>query len=198
MSPSSHHRELILASGSPYRAELLKRLAVPFRTQAPDIDERTRSGENAAELTARLAQAKAEAVSADHPAAVVIGSDQVAAFRDRIIGKPGTADGAEAQLLEFSHRTVRFVTAVAVHCIEADLALHDTVVTEVRFRRLDAESVRRYIALDRPLDCAGAFKSESAGPMLLEAMRSDDPTAIIGLPLIALAGMLRRAGFAMP
>lgn len=198
MTPPSHHRELILASGSRYRAELLARLGLSFTTHSPDIDETPCPGEHAGNLTSRLARAKAEAVARRKTAAVVIGSDQVAEFQGRIVGKPGTADQAEAQLLEFSGHTVRFVTAVAVHCAETALLLQDSVVTEVKFRTLTPEETRRYVALDQPLDCAGGFKSESAGPTLMRAMRSDDPTAIIGLPLIALSDMLRRTGYALP
>lgn len=203
MYPTSQHqpsnrRELVLASGSRYRGELLARLGLPFSTAAPDIDETPVAGEHAGNLTSRLARAKADAIARRQTAAVVIGSDQVAEFQGRIIGKPGDAARAEAQLLEFGGHTVRFVTAVAVRCEEADLLLQDSVVTEVRFRTLQADEVRRYVALDQPLDCAGGFKSESAGPTLMRAMRSDDPTAIIGLPLITLSDMLRRAGYALP
>lgn len=188
----------MLASGSRYRGELLARLGLPFSSAAPDIDETPAPGEHAGHLTSRLALAKAAAIARQQTAAVVIGSDQVAEFQGRIIGKPGDAARAEAQLLEFAGHTVRFVTAVAVRCEEADLLMQDSVVTEVRFRALQAEEVRRYVALDEPLDCAGGFKSESAGPTLMRAMHSDDPTAIIGLPLITLSHMLRRAGYTLP
>lgn len=198
MNSASYPRKILLASGSRYRAGLLARLGVTFDNVAPDLDERPLPGEDAVRLTRRLACAKAEAVGRSEPAAVVIGSDQVAEFDGRIVGKPGSAERAEAQLLAFSGRDVRFVTAVAVRCVESGLLLHDTVVTEVCFRSLTAAEVRRYVAQDAPLDCCGAFRSESAGPTLLRAMHSDDPTAIIGLPLIALSGMLRRAGIALP
>lgn len=198
MGSSSQPRKLILASSSPYRALLLRRFGLPFTSCAPDIDETSLAGESANQLTSRLAYAKAEAIARSQPAAVVIGSDQVAEFQGRIVGKPGTAGRAETQLLGFSGQTVRFVTAVAVVCEELDLAVQDTVVTEAHFRTLTADEIRRYVALDAPLDCAGAFRSESAGPSLMRSLRSDDPTAIIGLPLITLSDMLRRAGFQLP
>jgi septum formation protein len=198
MNSPTHHRSLILASGSRYRAELLARLKLPFSSHDPELDERRLPGENAAALTSRLARAKAESIARRFPAAVVVGSDQVAEFEGRIVGKPGDALRAEAQLLEFSGRTVRFVTALALACAELELLQQDAVVTEVRFRTLQADEVRRYVALDAPLDCAGGFKSEAAGSMLLRSLRSEDPTAIIGLPLIALSAMLRQVGYRLP
>lgn len=198
MSSTSEPRLLILASGSRYRAELLDRLRIPFTPRTPGVDETPLPGENAGNLTSRLALAKAEAIAHGEPSAVVIGSDQVAEFQGRIVGKPGDATRAEEQLLELSGHTVRFVTAVAVVCRELALHLQDVVVTEARFRTLTRDEVRRYVALDRPFDCAGAFRSEAAGPSLMRALRSDDPTAIVGLPLIALSDMLRRAGYRLP
>jgi septum formation protein len=198
MHSPSYPRPLVLASGSRYRAELLERLRLPFSCTAPNVDESLLPGEDAARLTTRLARAKAEVVARANPSAAVIGSDQVAEYRGRIIGKPGTASQAEMQLLEFSGQEVRFHTAVAVCCVACDLLLEDAVTTDVRFRDLEIGEVRRYVALERPLDCAGGFKSESAGPVLLQSMHSNDPTAIIGLPLIALSAMLRQVGFTLP
>lgn len=198
MSRSSQYRPLILGSGSRYRAELLERLGIPFTARAADVDETPRPGESAGTLTERLAWAKAERIAADARSAVVIGSDQVATVDGRIVGKPGTVEAAEAQLAEFSGRTIQFLTAVAVCCVESGYRSARVVATAVRFRELDPGTVKRYVELDRPLDCAGAFKSERAGIALLESMCSEDPTAIVGLPLIAVADMLRAAGYHVP
>ncbi len=198
MSKQSPFRELILASSSRYRQQLLTRLHLPFSTVAPEVDETPRSGEDAAALTHRLARAKAEAVAEQFPQAVVIGSDQVADFSGQAIGKPGNPDRAVKQLLQFSGRTVVFRTAVAVVCRQSGFLQQQTVNTEVCFRTLTEAEVRRYVALDNPLDCAGGFKSEAAGCMLMQSMNSDDPNAIIGLPLISLTAMLRASGYQLP
>jgi len=189
---------LTLASTSPYRKVLLQRFGLPFDCRAPDVDETPAPGEKAGHLTARLALAKAGSVSRLDGSAVVIGSDQVAEFEGGVIGKPGNAENAAAQLLRFSGRSVRFLTAVAVICADRQFSASTVVETEVRFRILDRGEIDRYIELDQPLDCAGSFKSEAAGPLLMEAMVSSDPTAIIGLPLISLGKMLRGAGFRLP
>lgn len=191
-------RKLILASTSRYRRSLLERLGLAFTTMAPDVDETALEGESAASMSRRLAMAKAQAVSVRAEAALVIGSDQVAVLAGRLLGKPGTAAHAEEQLLRCSGRAVDFVTAVAVLCQETGFARTAEVTTAVQFRELTREEIRRYIARDQPLDCAGSFKSEAAGPVLLESMCSADPTAIIGLPLITVAHMLREAGFQLP
>jgi septum formation protein len=198
MQPQSHVRKLILASSSPYRKLLLERLQLPFEATAPAIDESPLPGESPSALVARLAARKAAVVAARNPAAVVIGSDQVAVHRARIVGKPGTTERAREQLAAFSGDSVEFLTAVSVQCRETGQRHDRTVITEVAFRTLTADEIRRYVRLDRPLDCAGAFRSEAAGGALLRYMRSDDPSAIVGLPLIAVAAALREAGFAVP
>jgi septum formation protein len=187
---------LLLASGSRYRAELLARLRLPFRPLAPDVDETPLAGESAQQLAPRLASAKAMALSASHPEAWIIGSDQAAAVDDRIVGKPGDRDRAIDQLTAASGREVRFITAIALWTPQG---LHEAVdITRVRFRRLDRESIERYVDAERPFDCAGSFKCEGYGITLFEAIESSDPTALIGLPLIALCGLLRKAGYALP
>jgi septum formation protein len=191
-------RKLILASSSPYRRQLLSRLGIPFETHAPTIDESALPGEHPAQLAGRLAREKAEVLASRFPQAVVIGSDQVAVHRGRIVGKAGTAAGACRQLADFSGESVEFLTAVCVRCRESGLCREDTVGTRVAFRPLNDDEIRRYVGLDQPTDCAGSFKSEAAGPMLLRAMHSSDPTAIIGLPLITVAEALRAAGFDLP
>lgn len=198
MNPQSHQNELILASASPYRQALLARLCIPFSSHAPEVDESPRSGESTASLTERLALAKAESIAVSFPGAFIIGSDQLAECAGRSIGKPCSEEKAVAQLLQFSKRSVNFHTSVAVMCKASGFFESTTVRTKVQFRSLREDEVRRYVTLDQPLDCAGAFRSEAAGPMLLQAMHSSDPSAIIGLPLIAVARMLRKAGFSLP
>jgi septum formation protein len=194
----SHQKELILASSSPYRQELLARLRLPFTARAPALDESPLPGESPEQQTLRLAIAKAAQVAADVPGACVIGSDQLAECLGKRVGKPGDEQRAVEQLLQFSGRSVIFHSSVAVMCTATSFSRQATVHTEVRFRQLNEKEVRRYVILDQPFDCAGAFRSEQAGVMLLESMTSADPTAIIGLPLIALARMLRDAGFSLP
>lgn len=198
MHPQSHQKELILASTSPYRQALLARLCLSFISHKPEVDESPLSGESIDSLTERLALAKAESVAAAFPAAFIIGSDQLAECAGRSIGKPGSEEKAVAQLMQFSNRSVNFHTSVAVICKASGFCQYTTIRTEVQFRKLGEDEVRRYVTLDKPLDCAGAFRSEAAGPMLLRAMKSSDPSAIIGLPLIAVARILRDAGFQLP
>jgi septum formation protein len=177
---------------------LLERLPLDFTVISPSIDETPQPGEPPGGLVARLAQEKARAVSAQHPDALVIGSDQLAVFESRIIGKPGSVHKAVEQLQQFSGKCVRFLTAVAVCCTETGFFSSSTITTEVCFRVLDDSEIKRYVAMDNPLDCAGGFKSEASGSTLLTHMKSDDPAAIIGLPLICLSAMLRQAGFPVP
>ena len=198
MNSRSPSGKLILASRSPYRRALLKRLGIPFTVHVSDIDELSLPGEATGHLTRRLALAKAHAVAGVIPGAFVVGSDQLAEIAGISIGKPGSEEKAFTQLMNFSGRSVTFHTSAAVICQAAGYCQSKTIETVVRFRKLTEEEVRRYIALDQPLDCAGAFRSEAGGPMLLRSQRSSDPTAIIGLPLIAVAGMLRKAGFKLP
>jgi septum formation protein len=198
MQTQSLKRTLILASSSPYRKALLERIGLPFEVCSPDTDEGPRPAEPPAELVARLAREKAAAVARRFPQAVVIGSDQVAVHAGAIIGKPGTVERACRQLERFSGDTVDFLTAVSVQCLESGLSRAATIGTQVAFRPLSGSEIRRYVDLDQPLDCAGAFRSEAAGPTLLRSMQSSDPTAIIGLPLITVAAALREAGYALP
>jgi len=177
---------------------LLQRLTLPFTCISPDIDETPLPGEPADLLTLRLARLKAERVSQQHADAVVIGSDQVAGFDGKILGKPGSADAAVAQLMAFCDNEVVFHTAVTVGLLSEQQFLSEVVETTVRFRRFSEAEAQRYVAIDQPLDCAGGFKSEAAGPMLIQSIRSEDPTALIGLPLIMLCGMLREVGLTLP
>ncbi|MCD9028409.1 Maf family nucleotide pyrophosphatase [Luteimonas sp. BDR2-5] len=198
---------LILGSTSPYRRELLARLRLDFECARPDVDETPRPGEAPAALAGRLAVAKARDVAMRHPGAWAIGSDQVAELDGRPLGKPGDRAGAIAQLTAMSGRTVHFHTHVAlVNGIHAPadggpgngalLQVHDR--TEVRFRRLERGEIERYVDAEQPFDCAGSFKCEGLGIALFEAIHSDDPTALVGLPLIATARLLREAGFRCP
>ena len=186
--------DLILASTSRYRAELLARLRVPFLTRAPGVDETPRRGESPRDLALRLAAEKANAVARTAPGAWVIGSDQVCMLGDEALGKPGSHDAAAAQLRRLSGHDAVFHTALCVVAPDSTTQVRDCP-TAVRFRTLDENDIARYLQLDTPYDCAGSAKSEALGPALLSMMRSDDPTALIGLPLIALCDMLRRSGF---
>jgi septum formation protein len=188
---------LVLASASPYRRSLLERLALPFAAEAPDIDESPHAGESALALAQRLAAAKADAIARRHASAVVIGSDQVAVCRDRIVGKPGHAQGAIAQLERASAHDLRFLTAVCLRRPDGSSEQHvDTTV--VHFRALTRQEIERYVAAEQPFDCAGSFRAEGLGIALFQRIESEDPTALIGLPLIWLSGALRRAGFDVP
>jgi len=185
---------LILASTSPYRRELLERLRLTFDVEAPGVGEAARPGEKPAALAQRLAAEKARAVAMRHPAAVVIGSDQVAELDGEAIGKPGEHARAVAQLERMSGRTVVFHTAVSVLRIDAGFEGAFSVPVRVRFRALDADEIERYLRAEQPYDCAGSAKCETLGIALLEAIESDDPTALVGLPLIRTSELLRRAG----
>lgn len=183
---------LILASSSPYRRQLLERLGIPFTVQSPEIDETPHPGEASADLAMRLSQAKADKVLHSHPGALVIGSDQVAVFEGRPIGKPGDFAHAYAQLQQFSNKTVVFHSALCV----TNGAYSETrdIVTECHFQPLTHAQIEHYLHTEQPYDTAGSAKAEGLGIALMRSMRSDDPTAIIGLPLIALCEMLRTAG----
>jgi septum formation protein len=185
---------LILGSTSPYRRELLGRLRLPFTVEAPQVDEGAEAGEAPAALAQRLALAKARAVAALHPRAVVIGSDQVCDLDGEAIGKPGTHERALAQLRRLSARVVVFHTAVAV--VRADIGFEEVQNAPVRvhFRQLGEAEIERYLRLEQPYDCAGSAKCETLGIALLAAIESDDPTALVGLPLIRTTEILRRAG----
>ena len=188
---------LLLASTSPYRRELLSRLCIPFDVVRPEVDEAPLSGESPLALARRLAAAKAEAIATREGDAWVIGSDQVAELDGRPLGKPGNRDAALAQLASMSGRSVAFRTAVSV--MHRDLGRFDAIdTTVVRFRGLAAEEITRYVDIEQPFDCAGSFKSEGLGIVLFDAIETSDPTALVGLPLIATARLLRQAGFALP
>ena len=188
---------LVLASTSRYRRELLERLRLPFDTRAPGVDESPLPGETPRQLALRLAAAKAEAVAVREPDAWVIGSDQVAELDGAAIGKPRSRDAAIAQLTAMSGREVVFRTALSL--AHGDGRRFDEEdATTVRFRRLDAGEIARYIDAEAPLDSAGSFKSEGLGIALFDAIESRDPTALVGLPLIATTRLLRKAGFRVP
>jgi septum formation protein len=190
--------QLVLASTSIYRRQLLDRLGLSYTVEAPATDETPKPHETPHALAERLARAKADAVAALHPGSWVIGSDQVAERNGIALGKSGDHAGAVAQLTAASGQHVRFHTAVCLRCVGADVALAHRDLTEVAFRVLDADTIERYLRAERPYDCAGSFKSEGLGIALFESIRSNDPTALIGLPLIAMARMLREAGFNIP
>ncbi len=189
---------LILASGSPYRHQLLSRLQLPFETISPDIDETAVPGEAPPQTALRLARAKAQAVAMQHPAALVIGSDQVATLDGVQIGKPGTHANALAQLQLMRGREVVFHTALCLwdgRRFDPTLAVQlENIQTVVRFRDLADAELDAYLRIEQPYDCAGSAKNEGLGIALLERIDSSDPTALTGLPMIALTGMLRRAG----
>jgi len=187
---------LILASSSPSRQALLRRLGLAFETRPANVDETPRPGEGPAELAQRLSRAKANAVAALQPNALVIGCDQVAVCEGEISGKPGNANRAAELLASFSGKSLEFITGVALLGPGVNEYFADH--THVQFRRLEPGEIQRYIERDQPYDCAGAFRLESAAPMLFEAVRNEDPTALLGLPLILLCAALRRLGYSLP
>lgn len=190
--------QIILASTSPYRRQLLQRLAVSFVCEAPEVDETPLPDEPPAELATRLALAKAHAVAKRYPDALVIGSDQVAELDGRLLGKPGTYEAALDQLTASSDRCVHFFTGVAV-CRQR--SGHERVHLEqvrVTFRQLSRAETARYLELEQPYDCAGSFKAEGLGISLFRSVESTDPTSLEGLPLIALSGMLRELNVQVP
>ena len=187
-------RALVLGSTSVYRRELLSRLRLPFTVEPPHVDETPLAGETPEALARRLAAAKAAAVAQRHPEAVVIGSDQVADLEGEPLGKPGNHANALAQLRRMSGRTVVFQTALSVMCEASGFAQHDLAPVRVRFRELADAEIEAYLRAEQPYDCAGSAKSEGMGIALLEAIDSDDPTALVGLPLIRTCRMLRAAG----
>ncbi len=185
---------LILASTSIYRRELLGRLRLPFEVAAPDVDETPGLDESPGPLAQRLALAKARAVAQRHPEAVVIGSDQVADLGGIAVGKPGDHAGAVRQLRAMSARQVVFHTAVSVVCVARGFEASDLARVTVTFRSLNDDEIERYLQAEQPYDCAGSAKSEALGIALLASVDSDDPTALIGLPLIRTCTLLRQAG----
>lgn len=192
--PAPPQRKIILGSTSRYRRELLERLRVPFDTERPNVDETPLPGEAPATLARRLALAKAREVSRRFPEAVVIGSDQVADLGGEPLGKPGTHDRAIAQLRRMRGQTVVFQTAVAVVCAATGFEQLDLAAVNVVFRDLDDQEIERYLRTEEPYDCAGSAKSEGLGIALLSRIDNDDPSALVGLPLIRTCHMLRAAG----
>jgi septum formation protein len=193
-APLTVSRPLVLGSTSRYRRELLERLRVPFEVAAPDVDETPQPGEAPQALAQRLALAKAQAVAALYPHAVVIGSDQVADLHGEPLGKPGTHERAVAQLRRMRGQVVVFQTALAVVCKETAFVQQDLAAVRVLFRDLSDAEIEAYLLAEQPYDCAGSAKSEGLGIALLERIDNDDPTALIGLPLIRTARMIRAAG----
>lgn len=194
MTTSEPHRPIILGSTSRYRKELMQRLGVPFDTAAPDVDETPLPGETTPATATRLALAKARAVARQHPHAVVIGSDQVADLDGQALGKPGTHARATEQLQRMRGHTVVFQTAVAVVCLESRFERVELAPVVVKFRQLSDAEIESYLLREKPYDCAGSAKSEGLGIALLDAIENDDPTALVGLPLIRTCNMLRAAG----
>ena len=193
---ASQSKKLILASTSKYRKELLGRLGLAFETISPEVDETPLANETPELMAIRLAQAKALAVSLSNPSTCVIGSDQVVDLNGVAMGKPGDHKNAMAQLQKLRGQTVKFHTAVCV--AHAGSAKTVNVITEVKFRQLADDVLEAYLLAETPYDCAGSAKSEGLGICLLEHVRSDDPTALIGLPLITVCSLLREAGFSIP
>ncbi|MEO8810238.1 MAG: Maf family nucleotide pyrophosphatase [Rhodanobacter sp.] len=198
MVAPADRRRVVLGSTSPYRAQLLRRLLPDFEQAAPDTDESSRPGEPPAERALRPAIAKADAVADRYPDALLIGSDQVAEIDGLSLDKPGTSERACAQLVASSGRTVHFHTALCL--LDTRDGQRETHVdhTAVRFRVLQRAEIERYVAREQPWDCAGSFKCEGLGISLFCAIESLDPSALVGLPLIALARLLRKAGIALP
>jgi septum formation protein len=193
----SDNTRLVLASTSPFRRELLQRLGIPFTTAAPDVDESPLPGEAADELVRRLSASKARAVGRTR-AGLIIGSDQVATTGEDILGKPGTHERAFEQLQQLAGRTVIFHTGLCLLDTEKDIQQVDVIPFTVEFRQLSAAQIEHYLRREQPYNCAGSFKSEALGITLFRRMYGDDPTALIGLPLIRLTDMLAAAGIRLP
>ncbi|MEX0731140.1 MAG: Maf family nucleotide pyrophosphatase [Aquisalimonadaceae bacterium] len=189
---------LVLASASTHRRALLRRFGLPFVSDSPDIDEQRLQGEAPEAYVRRLSEAKARTVAERHRNAVIIGSDQTAVLGDRVLGKPGGHEQAVRQLLDASGKRVEFLTGMCVLDTRTGDFHVDMVPYSVRFRELDMEMVERYLEKEPAYDSAGSFHSEALGITLFEAMQGDDPTALVGLPLIMLAHRLRQAGYALP
>ena len=187
-------RRIVLASTSPYRRELMERLGLPFEAAAPRVEESPIAGEHPAALVRRLAESKARAVAAVFPNALIVGSDQVAVLDGERLGKPGTHEAAVKQLTRASGRPVEFLTGLCLLDAASGTASVDLVPSRVVFRVLGAAQIERYLERERPYDAAGSFKSEGLGIALFERIEGEDPTALVGLPLIRLTAMLAEAG----
>ena len=192
------HPPLVLASGSNHRRALLERLLLDFTVDPPEIDESRRPEEQPDHYVSRLAAEKAATVAARQPGAVVIGSDQACVRDGHVLGKPGSLEAAREQLLAASGKTLTFMTGLCVHDTRSDQAVTTVELVRVRFRTLDRGTVERYLSREPALDAAGSFHSEGLGISLFQAQESEDPTALVGLPLIALCRMLRSLGYRIP
>ena len=186
---------LILGSSSPYRKKLLEKLPVSFAVYTPDIDETPLADESPEALVERLSIAKAKAVAVNHPGALIISSDQIAIFDGQILGKPGNHDNATHMLSSFSGKIVRFETGLCLYNAQSDVVQYKSVPTIVHFRKLSADIIERYLTIDKPYQCAGSFQAEGLGIVLFDKLESQDPNALIGLPLIELTTMLANEGF---
>ena len=191
----ANHQQLLLASSSVYRKSLLEKFGLAFDTCSPDIDESALPAEDAQTLVRRLAVLKALAVTPQYPEHLIIASDQVAVLGDKILGKPGDFDNAVAQLSACSGQVVTFYTSLCVHDARSDVSTTLVEPFEVGFRDLNEVEIHNYIKMEQPLDCAGSFKSEGLGVSLFKRMEGDDPTSLIGLPLIELCNILRAAHY---
>jgi septum formation protein len=189
---------LVLASTSSYRRQLLDRFGIPFTVAGPNVDESPLPAESAVDLVQRLARSKAEAVAQRHPKSLIIGSDQLALCGRDVLGKPGSGERAIAQLKSLSGQRVTFNTAVCVINSDSGEAEGHLDVTTVHFRQLSDDEIKRYVSRDKPYDCAGGFKVEALGISLFSRVESQDPTGLVGLPLIWVAAALRRNGFTLP
>ncbi len=192
--PEMNQPELILGSSSPYRRELLERLRLPFTVVSPKIDETPKAGETPPETALRLALEKARHIAQSHPNALIIGADQVATVNGEQIGKAGGFDKALAQLQMMRGKTALFHSALCLYDARNDSYQLENIITKTTFRDLPDDELAAYLRIEQPYDCAGSAKVEALGITILEKVESDDPTALVGLPLIALTGMLRQAG----
>jgi MAF protein len=189
---------LILASSSPYRRSLLQRLEIPFESESPDVDESQHKGETPTDLVLRLAEMKAAAIARVHPESLIIGSDQVAIAGDEILSKPGNHENAITQLKKVSGKSIVFLTGLCLINTADNKMQKDCIRYTVHFRDLTEDEIERYLLQEKPYDCAGAFKSEAYGVSLMQRMEGNDPTSLIGLPLIRLSEMLRNEGLNIP
>ena len=185
---------LVLASTSPYRKQLLARLGISFTSAAPDVDESCLLNEAPETMVLRLSEAKARAVVAQYPEALIIGSDQIAVSGDSVLGKPGNHENAMAQLAQLSGKRITFLTGLCLHNSASGKTQLEIVPYHVIFRRLDASMIENYLRREQPYNCAGSFKSEGLGSVLFQRLEGDDPAALIGLPLIRLTRMLEAEG----
>ncbi|MCD6055451.1 MAG: septum formation protein Maf [Gammaproteobacteria bacterium] len=190
-------REIVLGSSSFIRRQLIEQLLIPFQTDSPDIDETPIPGETAAHLAQRLAKEKTDVVAKRHPGAIIIGCDQVSTFQGQIFNKPLTVQNAHQMLMTFSGKVVLFLVGICVFDGKSGEYQEALSQTEVHFRSLSGEKIRRYLSLEQPLDCCGSLQIERLGISLCEKVMSDDPTTLPGLPLITLINMLAQCGVSL-